>query len=202
MVRSLSFRTHMSAQARPAAPPEAEVNAEALALRSALVEAVARTCPRSLGDQADDIVQVAWLRIEELRRRSEGREELSSFYLRRTAYSAVIDELRRRRRRAEVALPTPDAEGGGHHEIPGAAPTPEQHSAGREIGEAIRVCLGALVRPRRLAVALQLQGHSVPEVGSLLGWSVKKAENLVYRGLADLRACLAAKGLKPTPLQP
>lgn len=51
--------------------------------------------------------------------------------------------------------------------------------------------------PRWLAVTLHLQGHSVPEVGALLAWTVKKAENLVYRGLADLRSCLSSKGLQP-----
>jgi RNA polymerase sigma-70 factor (ECF subfamily) len=30
-----------------------------------------------------------------------------------------------------------------------------------------------------------------------MGWTEKKAENLVYRGLADLRRCLSAKGLRP-----
>jgi RNA polymerase sigma-70 factor (ECF subfamily) len=35
----------------------------------------------------------------------------------------------------------------------------------------------------------------VPELGRLLGWNAKKAENLVYRGLADLRGCLTEKGV-------
>jgi RNA polymerase sigma-70 factor (ECF subfamily) len=76
-----------------------------------------------------------------------------------------------------------------------AEPDPERNCAGREIGEAIRDCLGRLVRPRRMAVTLDLQGHRVAEVARLLGWSAKKAENLVYRGLADLRGCLKAKGM-------
>jgi RNA polymerase sigma-70 factor (ECF subfamily) len=42
---------------------------------------------------------------------------------------------------------------------------------------------------------MYLHGHSVAEVAALLGWRFKKAENLVYRGLADLRRCLATKGL-------
>ena len=29
------------------------------------------------------------------------------------------------------------------------------------------------------------------------GWTTKRAENLVYRGLADLRQCLERKGLNP-----
>jgi RNA polymerase sigma-70 factor (ECF subfamily) len=52
------------------------------------------------------------------------------------------------------------------------------------------------VPPRRHAVTLSLQGHSVPEIGRLLGWTGKKAENLVYRGMADLRECLEGKGIR------
>jgi RNA polymerase sigma-70 factor (ECF subfamily) len=50
---------------------------------------------------------------------------------------------------------------------------------------------------RRRAVMLYLQGHSVPEAARLLGWTAKRTENLVYRGLADLRHCLRAKGHTP-----
>ena len=75
------------------------------------------------------------------------------------------------------------------------APDPERAAAGRELGAVIQGCLGRLVRPRRLAVTLHLMGHSVPEAARLLGWSVKRLENLVYRGLADLRGCLKTSGV-------
>ena len=52
-------------------------------------------------------------------------------------------------------------------------------------------------RERRLAVTLHLQGHTVPETARILDWAAKQTENLVYRGLADLRECLMAKGLRP-----
>jgi RNA polymerase sigma-70 factor (ECF subfamily) len=50
---------------------------------------------------------------------------------------------------------------------------------------------------RRLAVTLYLHGHSVPDAARILDWSAKRTENLVYRGLADLRECLLSKGLRP-----
>jgi RNA polymerase sigma-70 factor (ECF subfamily) len=46
-------------------------------------------------------------------------------------------------------------------------------------------------------VTLHLQGYSVAEAAALLAFGLKQTENLVYRGLADLRRCLAAKGLAP-----
>jgi len=162
-------------------------------VRADLARAVARVCPACMADRADDLVQVALLRVAEVYRRSEGKAEFSSFYLRKAAYSAVVDEIRRLRRRQEVPL-----EGGNPEADPASAqPDPEQSCAGGEIGQAIRDCLGRLVRPRRLAVTLHLQGHRVAEAARLLGWSAKKAENLVYRGLADLRSCLTAKGIRP-----
>ena len=163
-----------------------------------LVRAVDRVCPRWMADRADDLVQVALMRVMEIQRKKEGTAELSGFYLKKVAYSAMIDEIRRLRRRQEVSL-----EGGGEDEEEAvvydpAAPTPdpERASAGRQIGRAIRDCLGRMVPPRRHAVTLNLQGHSVPEIGRLLGWTTKKAENLVYRGMSDLRGCLDGKGIQ------
>jgi RNA polymerase sigma-70 factor (ECF subfamily) len=77
------------------------------------------------------------------------------------------------------------------------APGPERQYAAGQVGRAIRDCLLGLVTDRRLAVALHLQGHSVPQAAALLGWDRKRTENLVYRGLADLRACLEKKGVSP-----
>jgi RNA polymerase sigma-70 factor (ECF subfamily) len=150
-----------------------------------------------MADKADDLVQVAMMRVMEIQRKKEGTAELNAFYLRKAAYSAMIDEIRRLRRRQEVSL-----EGGSDEEEavsydPAAPdPDPERASAGRQVGRAIRDCLELMVPPRRHAVTLNLQGHSVPEVGKLMGWTAKKAENLVYRGMADLRDCLGTKGIR------
>jgi RNA polymerase sigma-70 factor (ECF subfamily) len=162
-------------------------------VRADLARAVARVCPAWMADRAEDLVQVALMRVAEVYRRSEGKAELSSFYLRKAAYSAVVDEIRRLRRRQEVPL---EEERSETHPA-STEPDPAQIYAGGEIGRAIHDCLGRLVRPRRLAVTLHLQGHRVAEAARLLGWSAKKAENLVYRGLADLRGCLDAKGIRP-----
>jgi len=41
-----------------------------------------------------------------------------------------------------------------------------------------------------MAVTLHLSGLRIPEVARAAGWSDKAAENLIYRGLDDLRALL------------
>jgi RNA polymerase sigma-70 factor, ECF subfamily len=160
-------------------------------LRAELTRAVARVCPRWLADRAEDLVQVTLMRVLDVAGRREGNTAFSSFYLRKAAYSAVVDEIRRLRRRQEISLD----EGNTDFDRAAGDPDPERVTAAKETGQAIRDCLGRLIRPRRLAVTLHLQGHGVTEIGRLLGWSAKKAENLVYRGLADLRNCLSAKGM-------
>jgi RNA polymerase sigma-70 factor (ECF subfamily) len=162
-------------------------------LRADIARAVARLCPPWLASRSDDLVQAVLIRVAELQRHREGNAEFSAFYLRKAAHSALVDEIRRLRRRREVSL-------NGESEVAGLAapqPDPERQSAGRQLGRAIRDCLKTLVRPRRLAVVLNLQGHSVPEIGRLLRWTPKRAENLVYRGLADLRGCLERRGIAP-----
>ena len=166
-------------------------------IRGDLVRAVTRICPPWLASRSEDLVQVALMRVLEVQRRSEGNARLSSSYLRKVAYSALVDEIRRWRRRKEVPLETEDGGMDPAAERASGSPDPEESSGGREIGEAIRDCLGRMVGPRRSAVALHLQGHSVPEIGKLLGWDGKKADNLVYRGMSDLRDCLGSTGVRP-----
>lgn len=166
---------------------------EVARLRAAMERAVRRVCPRWLADRADDLVQIATLRVLEARGSAEGNAGVSAFYLHRVAYTTLVDEIRRRKRRPEAALDE-EAEG---RPIAATAPGPDEAYAARQTGEAIRECLGRLVRDRRLALALHLEGHTVPEAAALLDWSVKRTENLVYRGLADLRRCLSEKGFAP-----
>lgn len=163
-------------------------------LRAELARAVRSLCPRWLSSRAEDLVQVALLRILELRRRSEQSRELSSFYLKRVAYSALVDEIRRLERRRESPLENDEGE---PLSLPSESPGPERRQASRELGEAIRDCLRALHSQRQLAVTLYLQEVSVADAAGLLGWDLKQTRNRVYRGVADLRACLEGKGLTP-----
>lgn len=161
-------------------------------LRRRLSQATLRVCPQWSWDRRDELVQRCLLRVMEINRKSEGDRELSASYLWRVAHSVVVDEIRKVRRRGEVPLEDEHQE---------RVPAPERHdperqAAGREIGRGIRACLAELGRPRRQAVALYLEGHTVPESARLLGWTPKQTENLTYRGLARLRECLTGKGFK------
>ncbi|HEX6853299.1 MAG TPA: sigma-70 family RNA polymerase sigma factor [Candidatus Polarisedimenticolaceae bacterium] len=162
-------------------------------LRARLAEAVRRICPWWLRSQADDLVGVAITRIVAAQESREGNWRATPFYVQRAAFSALVDEIRRRRRSREVQAPEGLEEG----MIVDERGDPERAAASREIARGLRACLATLAADRRLACVVRLQGHSVPEGARILGWSEKRTENLVYRGMADLRRCLEAKGLKP-----
>lgn len=164
---------------------------EAGELRTRLAEQVVRFCPAWLRDQADDIVQIAWLRLERAREKDERNRNPGTSLIARVAYCATIDEIRRRRRRKEVPLDVPA------ETLPARAISPASATSAREIGSGIRSCLAGLLPNRRAAVALYLQGHTAPQTGILLGWSLKRAENMIFRGLGDLRRCLASRGITP-----
>ena len=163
-----------------------DVDAE---VRATLVRMVGRVCPHWMRDELDDLVQMSVMRLL----RSEADADLTPAYLSRVAYSAVIDEIRRRKRRNEI----------------GATPSlfdrvedvvqldPEHLSHSSELAETLLNCMEDLVPARRRAVALYLQGHSIPEIASLLEWDRKKASNAVYRGLASLRGALVERGIRP-----
>jgi RNA polymerase sigma-70 factor, ECF subfamily len=165
-----------------------------VALRRDIARAVNRLRPNWMADKRDDFVQAALLRvmhIVERRSPGEGNPAAVASYLYQVAYSVLVDELRRMRRRRETDL----------HEdavlVARAKEDPERTASARQIGRGIRGCLRAMKHERRLAVALHLQGHTVAEAARLLDWGFKRTENLVYRGLSDLRVCLKAKGLRP-----
>ena len=164
-------------------------------LRADVVRVVARVCPGWLSQRRDDLVQIAVMRVMRItaqRSGDEGNESLSTSYLYKVAYSVLVDEIRRQRRHPET-----DLDDDAVAPVAVARENPERTAASKEIGRGIRECLAQMKRERRLAATLHLQGHTVPEAARILEWTVKQTENLVYRGLADLRKCLLAKGIRP-----
>lgn len=162
-------------------------------MRHRLRASVQRVCPARLANDLDDIVQTAVMRVVEALR-GRGREDpVPSSYLRKAAFSAAVDEIRRHDRRGEMALPDDPADGPYTASDPG----PEREHAAGEIRRALSACLAALSAPRRRMVTLYLLGHTVPEASRMLGWTLRKAEHLVYRGLEDLRRCLTSRGIRP-----
>jgi RNA polymerase sigma-70 factor (ECF subfamily) len=160
-------------------------------IRRAMLAAVRAVCPPWLQAQAEDITQRAMVKVL-ARRESNDPGALPRAYLRRVAHSALVDEIRQRRVRAHD---NPDSRAVAHGvDLQGS---PERVLELQRVGRDILGCLQHIVEPRRRAVTLHLQGFSRGEVAELLGCSQKRADNLTYRGLDDLRRCLRTKGHAP-----
>jgi RNA polymerase sigma-70 factor (ECF subfamily) len=157
-------------------------------LHRRLVVEIKRICPSSLVNHREDIVQAALIRVVRLSD-EDGARVFSLPYLRKVAMSAMIDELRRHRRRCEDVL-----DGESLTALPHGLHDPENHAIARQVALAIQQSLARLGDARRLAARMHLEGHSVPEAARNLGWSNKRVANLTFRGLRDLRRTLTAQG--------
>lgn len=162
---------------------------EQAALRAELCAAVRRCCPPWLAAESDDLVQEAMLRLWRLQQNAVEQQPLSYAYLKRTAVSVLIDEIRRRKRRRESSATDLEMELDDHT---GTSTAPDS-----AIAAAIQRCLHRQGTQRQQALTLYLLGHSVKESAMLIGAKAKAIENLVYRGLAHLRECLQEQGMEP-----
>ncbi len=157
--------------------------------------AVRGMCPTWMADRRDDLVQVAVMRVMEISRKGEKSRNFNASYLWRAAHSAMIDEIRRMRRRNEVELEESSASDDPQWVSDRASP--ERRAESRYLASELQDCLRGLAGSRKQAVTLHLQGYSPAESAPLLGWATKKVYNLVHRGLQDLRDCLDGKGIRP-----
>lgn len=158
-------------------------------VRAQLARYVRIFTPDWMREQHEDLVQMAAMRVI----RAGAHIEHVPAYLRQTAYTTVLDEIRRRRTRRESRLNTSFADRAADLRTV----SPESRQYGKQLDKAIESALSTLGDDRREAVALYLQHTPVPRIAKALGCNRKRASNLVYRGLADLRNVLASGGITP-----
>jgi RNA polymerase sigma-70 factor (ECF subfamily) len=141
----------------------------------------------------DEVIQEVRLRLWKSCTTSEQIRGLGTSYVYRTATSAALDMLRRRR-----------AHGGDRSEsVESMAGSLEDASAGPaealEAGELegqVMAAIDTIPESRRAVVRMYLNGYDREEIAGLMGWSEAKTRNLLYRGLADLRARLVEAGIR------
>ena len=146
---------------------------------------------------ADELCQEVRIRLWRALESSEKISAVSASYVRRTALSAAVDLLRRRRALREQPLErNADLEESCRPEavtMPVAETVLEEQEFTARIGAAV----AALSTPRDVVVRLYLAGYDRHEIADMLEWSEPKTRNLIYRGLDDLRARLTKMGIGP-----
>lgn len=123
---------------------------------------------------------------------SEEIGRLPTSYVYRTATTAALDIVRKRRRH-EDREPSLDT-----------APTSalvsrtsaDEDALASDLGAAITRELDTMVEARRVVVKMHLAGYGRDEMIAALGWSDAKVRNLLYRGLHDLRERLVSAGYR------
>lgn len=154
---------------------------------------IAHACPGCLRALEEDLVQRAMLRVSTAFAKDRERS-LNRTYLRQIARSVVLDEIRRQRVRRGTRADTERVEQARSL----GAEDPERRASARELLAIAHRILEERVSPRRAeAVRHYLSGQTIPEVAATMGVAVKSADNLVYRGIRDLRAALEGHGQPP-----
>tara|TARA_B100001989_G_scaffold19771_1_gene12103 strand:- start:26 stop:559 length:534 start_codon:yes stop_codon:yes gene_type:complete len=152
---------------------------------------IAAACPACLRALQDDLIQKAMLRITCAFEKDQTRT-LNRTYLRQVARTVLLDEIRRQRHRKRVLADTDHVERSGCER----AVDPERAAHTRQVLDAaMRLLDERLSEHRAEAVLHHLRGRSVREIADRMDIAPKSAENLVYRGLKDLRDGLRELGL-------
>jgi RNA polymerase sigma-70 factor (ECF subfamily) len=128
---------------------------------------------------AMDVAQGVFARLRRVLKSYDGRSALSS-YLCRVGVNAAIDELRRQKRRAEVAQP---------EEMPLASQ--DTNEADPEVVEIVRIALSELPARQRAAVTLRdIQGMSTEEAAEALGITPSGFRTILAEGRLRLKQVL------------
>ena len=143
-------------------------------------------------DDVDELLQDVRLRLWRARADTEQIRTVTSSYVYRTAVSAALDLLRRRRARRTERL---DDEPTAADAVASATTDPAALLAESELATQVAAVVDTITPSRRPVVRMHLAGYSRDDIAAMLGWTEAKTRNLLYRGLADLREGLQARGI-------
>jgi RNA polymerase sigma-70 factor (ECF subfamily) len=142
-------------------------------------------------EDVEEVMQQVRIRLWQAQRNSEQIGRAPASYVYRTAVSAALDLMRRRRsRRADLTVSLED-------EGPGLAGSlsPEGDLQYSELSQIVARAIDDIPASRRAVVRMHLAGHPREEIADLMGWSEAKTRNLLYRGMGDLRERLTQLGV-------
>lgn len=115
---------------------------------------------------------------------------LAATYLYRTASSSAMDLIRRRRSAGKIPLDAPES-----LQLLDSGPSAHDELERAELTAHVDVIIGTIPASRREVVRLYLAGHRVCEIAARFGWTETRVRNLVFRGVAEVRARLRDAGV-------
>lgn len=174
--------------------PDADVSRALRDLIARFDAFIRRTASRHglRGADLDEVVQDLHVRIWKSFGTSELIRRARPSYMYRAAVSASLDIIRRRRALKVRATSVDDV---APASLADRAHGVEDRLAGDDLARVVHESLAEVQESRRAVVRLHLAGYDRFEIADLMGWTEGKTRNLLYRGLADLRQVLAARGI-------
>jgi len=149
--------------------------------------AVVRHPSRDAALAADDIEQEVRIRVWKVYC-GDRKNRLGTSYYYRVINSAIIDALRAWRGTLAHAQRAEENElGDPLTRIDSEQPTPDEAIERSEKSARLMARVDGLPDAQRRAVALFLQGFTVPEIAELTGCDENRAHNLTYRGIRLLK---------------
>ena len=146
------------------------------------------------GSDADEVVQDLRVRMWKSLGTADMIRRAKASYIYRTAVSASLDIIRRRRARKAESVDLDET-------VADQRRRSDERLEGDDVAKAVHRALNMLVESRRAVVRMHLAGYDRFEIAELLGWTEPRTRNLLYRGLADLREILTSWGIGPERAQ-
>ena len=139
---------------------------------------------------AEDVVQEAWLKAHKQLSRFEARADLRT-WLHRITVNCSIDLIRGRRHREDAHDPADLEQGPLSERGSESQPTPERVAASTQISDRVNHALGLLTALERAAFTLRhVEGMSIEEVGEKLGMKTSATKHSIFRAVKKMRHAL------------
>jgi len=150
----------------------------------------------------EDVEQEVKVKIWKFLKKGKKVDNFPS-YIKRVAYTATIDELRKMRKQN----PTSETTGLKNiysmsriNELRNPADSPGFLLEGQEMRESLKELIDSLGENRKQVLRLYLVGMSIEEICEFFDWDKTKVRHLLYRGIDDLKEKMKSHQQNNTPI--
>jgi len=151
---------------------------------------IQRFNPQEDGIDPEDICQDVKIKIWKLIK-DEKKINYFSSYLKKIINTTVIDQIRKLKKQESIIIQEKRNLIAQHKDYYRQNKVNYSH-----LNISIDNALESLIESRKKVVKLFLLNMSIDEISIFLHWSKDKTRNLLYRGLADLKAYLKEEGIE------